>query len=146
MQTGVHRSLTLIHLDKMSYHHHELSLLELDLESQATTQPTVNHDENDNKFERIAMAIRHYHAELKEYSSSVDDIASISEIRHPPKKKKPVITQMAKMYDISEITLHRHIKGTSPRTVAEANAEKQLLTKSEEEVLVKRLLFQHTYQ
>ncbi|RPB06466.1 hypothetical protein P167DRAFT_580505 [Morchella conica CCBAS932] len=75
-------------------------------------------------------------AELKEYSSSVDDIASISEIRHPP-KKKPVITQMAKMYDISEITLHRHIKGTSPRTVAEANAEKQLLTKSEEEVLVK---------
>jgi hypothetical protein len=129
--------LTFIYPNKISYHNHELPVLDFHLAPQATTKLTVDNDKNYDKFEQIAMEIGHYHAELKEFNNSIDN--GDSQINNTA--KKPVITQIGKMYDIPETTLCSHIKNPRQQMIVEANVEKQLLTKGEEEVLVKRLLF-----
>lgn len=105
--------------------------------SQACTKAEVDHDKSYTKYERIALGLAHYHAELHAYTQSITDPDSNPQAI----QKKPVVLQIAKMYDIPESTLRRHIKNPASRSVAEANKDKQILSVEEEKVLVERLLF-----
>lgn len=110
--------------------------------SQGMAKPVIDHGQSYTKYERIAMGLAHYHAELREFTDYMKR-ADKGECfdGELEVKKKPIVLQIAKMYDIHEATLRRHIKNPGQRNIQEANADKQLLTVTEEKVLVERLLF-----
>ncbi|KAI5839707.1 hypothetical protein DFP73DRAFT_598346 [Morchella snyderi] len=86
--------------------------------SQGCTKVEVDHDKSYTKYERIALGLAHYNAELHAYTQSIADPDS------NPIQKKPIVLQIAKMYHIPESTLRRHIKNPASRSVAEANKDK----------------------
>lgn len=90
--------------------------------------PPISHNENYSKTGRLVRALSHYHAELENH------------IQTPENTPKPVMFQFARIYDISETTLRRHIKNPLQKTHHEVNQESQLLTPDEEKAPVERLM------
>jgi hypothetical protein len=96
--------------------------------SLASQLPIVDNNCSYSKYERLVLALSHYHADLTRH---------LETSTFP----KPVVLQLAKIYGISEPTLRRHIKNPGQKTRKDIDIDKQLLTPGEEQVLVRRLLF-----
>lgn len=94
-----------------------------------TNPPAITHDRSYTKAERLQISLNHYYQELQDHT------------KNPDRSSKPVILQLAGMYDVSETTLRWHINNPSQKTYELVNQEHQLFTLDEEKVLVQRLIF-----
>jgi hypothetical protein len=93
------------------------------------SRPEIDHSSPYSKHDRLMLALSHYYAILYQYK---DDST---------RQRKPNVSKLARDYSITESMLRRHLKNTSLRTLAEAHQDQQVLTVTEEKVLVDRLLF-----
>jgi hypothetical protein len=136
--------------------------------TKSSLEPIVDHDVSYTKYQRLALALSHYHADLRKNEDLFEQqMAYLSEERlrergdsrlsgqsqnsdlvdEPQndlpahKVKKPNVSRLAKVYGITESMLRRHIKNKDQKTLVETHEEAQVLTVSEEKVLVERLLF-----
>lgn len=96
--------------------------------SRRTEMPPICHDEAYTRNQRLVIALSHYYAELQKHTES------------PTTTTKPVILQIAKLYDVSDATLGRHIRNPTQRSQEDVHKEQQVLTPEEETALVERLL------
>lgn len=95
----------------------------------ATEQPEVQYDREYSKNERLELAKAHYHADYQRHL--VD-----------PAFKKPIVSRIAKLYDIVDTMLGRHVRiGRPQMSLKELHIQQQALTVGEETALAERLLF-----
>lgn len=95
----------------------------------AASQPEIDHSITYLKPDRLTLALSYYHANLRQYQ----------EDSRP--SKKPNVSQLTRQYSITESMLQRYINNIDPKTFSESRQELQVMTVTEEAVLVERLLF-----
>jgi hypothetical protein len=93
------------------------------------SRPAINHNASYTKYDRLTLALSNYWANFQRYTDE------------PIPANKPNVSRLAKDYSVTESMLRRHIKHPGQKTSVDTHQDSQVLTVSEEKVLVERLLF-----
>lgn len=95
----------------------------------ATKLQEINNNSTYFTNEQLLLAIPYYH------------MPTASHKQVPTNDKRPVISEISKLDDLSETTLKCHIRNPGPKTITKIPDNQQLSTITKEKVLIEWLLF-----